>query len=281
MFNGNLLDNNILLNENEDLDFITKELENFLNKKEERDYAIMVHLYKIDVWEDLYQYIENLYNFGIKFDLYVNISLDEDANIDDPEYQELITNLEEIDICENLYLTYSDNRGMDLGGFMTSYLKMLDLGLNYQNIIKMHSKTNFNWRFCMLYALLGNEKIIKRNIDFMSNKNVGMLGNNKISINNLYINSNRVIKYIDRYNDYFNIKDRTGGEFIPGTIFWIKGEILKHYFNKENLKELYEEMPKDYCGSKINTKEGLPHGMERFFGILVNDYGMETHSYLE
>ena len=276
-FKNEELNNNF--DEIEDIDIISKELHLFLNKKEKRNFAVMVHLYKIDVWEDLYQYIENLYNFGVKFDLYINIAIDNEDLILEPEYQELLTNLDEINVYENFYLTYSDNRGMDIGGFMTSYIKMLDLGLSYQNIIKIHSKTNFNWRFCMLYSLLGNEKIIKKNMEIMGYEKTGMLGNNKISISDLYVNSNRVIRYIDKYNDYFNIKNRNSGEFIPGTIFWIKGDILDNYFTKDNLKELYEEMPKYYCGSKENNKEGLPHGFERFFGILVNEYGKETYSY--
>ena len=168
---------------------------------------------------------------------------------------------------------------MDLGGFFTSYNKMLDLGLQYEYIIKIHSKTNFNWRFCMLYALLGTDKIIKNNLDLFRDKNIGMIGNNKISINDLYLNSNKVIKHIDHYYQYFDISNETKGEFIPGTIFWIKGEILEKHFDKDKLEKMYDEMPLDYCGSKINNQEGLPHGFERFFGVLVESCGYETYSY--
>ena len=38
-------------------------------------------------------------------------------------------------------------------------------------------------------------------------------------------------------------------------------------------------MPKDYCGLKENNSEGLPHGFERFFGVLVNAYGSKTCCY--
>jgi hypothetical protein len=276
-----LNDNGLLENDiSNDIDNISKELSLLINKKEKRKYAFMVHLYKIDVWEDIFQYIEKFYNFTkYDFDLYINIALDDEEDIQKEEYQDLLLVLDKVDIYENYYLTFSDNRGMDIGGFFTSYLKMIDLGLQYENIIKIHSKTNFNWRFCMLYSLLGSNKIIKHNIEQMENEKVGMIGNKKIEINNLYVNSNKVTKYIDRYYKFFNIENKKQGEFIPGTIFWIKGEILEHYFTKNILETLYEEMPKDYCGLKENKLEGLPHGFERFFGVLVNDYGSKTCCY--
>ena len=276
-----LNDNGLLENDiSNDIDNISKELSLLINRKEKRKYAFMVHLYKIDVWEDIFQYIEKFYNFTkYDFDLYINIALENDEDIEKEEYQDLLLVLDNINIYENYYLTISNNRGMDIGGFFISYLKMIDLGLQYENIIKLHSKTNFNWRFCMLYSLLGSDKIIKHNLEQMKNEKVGMIGNKKIEINDLYVNSNKVTKYIDRYYKFFDIENKKQGEFIPGTIFWIKGEILEYYFTKNNLEKLYEEMPKDYCGSKENNSEGLPHGFERFFGVLVNDYGLKTCCY--
>ena len=109
--------------------------------------------------------------------------------------------------------------------------------------------------------------------------NIPRIIHKKIEINNLYINSNKVTKYIDRYYNFFDIENKKQGEFIPGTIFWIKGKILEYYFTKNILETLYEEMPKDYCGLKENNTEGLPHGFERFFGVLVNDYDSKTCCY--
>ena len=269
----------IVLNENEKVENIKNELQKFINKKTKRFLCVMVHLFKIDIWEDILQYLERLNKFGIKFDLYVNISVNDNFDIGKKEYKELLEHLDDIDIYENYYLTISDNRGMDLGGFFVSYKKMLDLNLQYEYFIKIHSKTNFNWRFCMLYSLLGSDKIIKNNLDLLKDKNIGMIGNNKMSINKLYVNGNKVIKYIDHYYKYFDIDKDIKGEFIPGTIFWIKGDILEKHFDIEKLEKLYEEMPKDYCGSKTNNKEGLPHGFERFFGVLVKSSGYETYSY--
>ena len=70
-------------------------------------------------------------------------------------------------------------------------------------------------------------------------------------------------------NSISNINSEFEGDFIPGNIFWIKGEILDYYFTKDLLETLYNDMP------KINIDQSF----ERMFGILVADYGKITHSY--
>ena len=74
----------------------------------------------------------------------------------------------------------------------------------------------------------------------------------------------------------FNINFNNQGYFVPGTIFWIKGSILRKYFNKEKLNTCYNTFEKDYCGSKDNLKEGRPHAFERFFGMLVESYNKKS-----
>jgi hypothetical protein len=256
------MNTNILL-ETENIDFISKELKTLINETENRSFAVVVHLYKIDVWEDIYQYLENLYNCNIGYDLYLNIALDNEEDIEKEDYQILLNKLSQINIVKNYYLTLSENKGIDIGGFFKSYLKMIELGLSYKNIIKIHSKTNFNWRFCLLYTLLGSEKIIRANLDLMSQEEIGMIGHNKT-----YININEK-EHFSKMLNLFDINSDFEGDFIPGNIFWIKGEILDYYFTKDLLETLYNNMP------KINIDQSF----ERMFGILVADYGKRTHSY--
>ena len=76
-------------------------------------------------------------------------------------------------------------------------------------------------------------------------------------------------KFINVYNNIFKLNFNKSGYFVPGTIFWIKGSILRKYFNKKNLNITYNTFEKDYCGLKDNISEGRPHAFERFFGMLV------------
>lgn len=277
--------NSIIDDKKDNISFLDKELINLKNlkitydneitnlKKKniknkyfiQRNLAVMIHIFNLDIWEDIYSYLKNLSN--IEFDLFINIAANDDSIFKLQRYQNFIKNISSINICQNLFITYSDNKGMDIGGFITSYLKMIELALNYDSIIKIHTKSNDNWRFAMLYALLGTESIINNNLELMKRDNIGMIGNDLIPLRSI-VNKNSY-RFIDIYMNLFNIKFNSQGHFVPGTIFWIKGSVLSKHFDKEKLYICYNSFNKDYCGSKENIKEGRPHAFERFFGIIV------------
>ena len=250
---------------------------NFYNKKNLKDIGVFIHIYNVEIFDNIYLYVLNLYNLGIKFDLYINLAVNNSKILINDKYTVLLQKLEDIKnkkICDNLYLTYSDNKGMDIGGFFTSYIKIIDNKINYRYILKLHTKVNNNWRFAMLYSLLGNKSIINNNLNLLKKKEIGMIGNDTIDLNNI-INKNSY-RFIHTYISKFNVKYRGRGNFIPGTCFWIKGEILDYYFTKSKLQSCYEEFQQDYCGSKINNREGKPHAFERFFGLMVENFNMKT-----
>ena len=224
---------------------------------EERNLAVLVHLYHIDIWEDIKKYLKILYDSKVNYDLYVNISINDKNDIQNPEYKNLVDNINRLSIYNSVTITYSKNIGLDLGGFIKSYLKILELNLKYKHIIKIHSKQNTNWRFCMLYCLLGSEKIIKTNFKLLETEKLGMIGNNKIRLS-----KDELVENV------FNVKNtnKNINEYIPGGIFWIKGEILDYYFSKQNLQNMYRD-----------EKKMLE--LEKVFGVIVSSYGMFTHSY--
>ena len=270
--------------ENENINIIT----NQTNKKTKTIYkknsntniknlGVFVHIFNINVWNDIYKYLKILNESNYNFDLYINIASSEVKDFGKNEYINLKNEIKHTKIYENLYITHSDNRGMDIGGFFTSYIKMLELNLGYENIIKIHTKTNNNWRFAMMYAILGNKSIIDNNFTKMNQDNIGMIGNQVIDLTNI-INKNSY-NFIHSYLKRFNVKFNNKGGFIPGTIFMIKGSVLRTFFNTQNLRDSYNEFEKDYCGSKINNREGKPHAFERFFGFMVDSCNMKTVSF--
>ena len=146
--------------------------------------------------------------------------------------KKFIADLDNINECQNLYLTYSDDKGMDIGGFIISYLKMIDLGLNYNSIIKIHTKSNDNWRFAMLYSLLGTESIIKNNLNLIHKDNVGMIGNDLIPLQSI-VNRNSY-RFINVYMNIFNINFNNHVIFFLELYFGLKIN-SKKIFNKEKL----------------------------------------------
>lgn len=259
-----------------------KELEikhqNLQNKKiippiiQSNNIAVFIHLFNYHLYDEIYAYLEKLL-IQVKFDLYVNLAVTNKSDLQQPPIQRFLAKLNLQKLSSNLYLTVSNNRGMDIGGFMMSYVKMLELNLKYESIIKIHSKTNNNWRFAMLYSLLGSDKIIRNNLALIRRPDIGMIGNQTLNLK--HMTNRNLYSYIEEYMSLFNI-DKMEGKFIPGTIFWIKGSILQKYFTKSRLQKCYQQYLPDYCGLKNNKREGRPHAFERFFGLLVENSGLQT-----
>lgn len=245
-----------------------------------REMAVVIHLFDISLWDEIIGFVNNLDGFNLNIDLYVNISVNNKSLLDTTVYKKLVEKINKETLFQNIYITQSNNCGMDIGGFFISYCKMLDMGLRYHNIIKIHSKTNKNWRYAMLYALLGTKKIIQKNLRSINIPEVGMIGNEKLSLNYVLAVNKRSYKYLYTYQKYFGINKLDNyGYFIPGTIFWIKGEILDSFFTKQLLVKCYDEFEPNYCGSIINNREGKPHAFERFFGVLVKEAGKKVITY--
>ena len=251
-------------------------LPNVVNKKSNikpSKIAICIHLFNYHLYDEFVNYLKIFIKCGVSFDMYVNLAVNHKNDLNSNQVKKFIQKLQQQTLTPNLYFTVSDNRGMDIGGFLQSYLKMLELKLTYDSIIKIHSKTNNNWRFAMLYALLGNEKIIKSNLELIQKPEVGMIGNQIINLK--HSTNHNLYPYIKQYMQIFKVSKLDGG-FIPGTIFWIKGCVLEKYFNITNLKQCYSQFQQNYCGLTHNKREGKPHAFERFCDILVENCGLQT-----
>ena len=236
----------------------------------QRNLAVFFHIYNFKLFDEIIFYINQI---PVPYDLYINISYNDVSLKKTPEHEKKIKIIKNSVKCANLYVTVSDNKGLDIGGFMISYLKMLKLKIRYHSIIKLHTKSSDSWRFAMIYALLGNQKIISNNLQLIKKNNIGMFGNYTLPI--LHQTSKIIMPEIEKLRILFNF-DNIDGKFIPGTIFWIKGCVLDKYWNQEILNNLYSSYQKNYCGLIIGKKEGAPHAYERFFGAMVKEYGLQT-----
>jgi lipopolysaccharide biosynthesis protein len=240
---------------------------------ETKNIAVMVHIFKVDIYDEIIGYLRNLLLHS-KFDLYINLAINDRKDLQKPNIANFINKVRNQTLVDNCYFTMSDNKGLDIGGFLTSYLKMLELNLNYDSIIKIHTKTNENWRFAMLYALLGNSKIVQHNLQLIEKENIGIIGNQTLLIRNS--SHKGLIPLLNHYMRKFKISGKLEGSFIPGTIFWIKGSVLKRYFTNKLLQGCYDEFKQNYCGYTDRKMEGLPHAFERLFGIMVSSLNKEV-----
>ena len=163
----------------------------------------------------------------------------------------LISEIAEPENIEYLKLKYkeiviiiTENKGMDIGLFLAG-LHYININNHYHDfIIKLHTKTNDEFRDSVLNKLIGDQDIIINNIKKISKENIGMISGTNIykyneykdAFNSNYYHLDNIIKYLyneDINNDYL--------EFVAGTFFICKYKIFK-ILNNNNIEYIYNNL---------------------------------------
>lgn len=174
----------------------------------------------------------------------------------------------------------SPNRGVDVGGFLYTYKKIED---DIDLILKIHTKKGLgsekvpsldllrrgggfainhgkNWFHGLMGGILSSNAQVDNIINnFKEDKSTGMVGFRKYK--NFGVNYNETLRILSKFNLE---KIHENSEFIGGTIFWVRNEILKKYLSNNIIDEIIELMPYGYV-----REPSINHAMERVFGILV------------
>ena len=206
------------------------EYENF---KKIYNIAILLQIGSWSTFLKMERYLENFnkINVNIYFILIDDISTKENIDYITQKYNESV-------------IIITENKGMDIGLFL--------IGLHYINhnnyyhdyIIKLHTKTNDEFRNNTLNRLIGNENTIINNIQKLSKENVGMISGSiiykyheckDVFLSNYYHLDN-VIKYL--YNEDVNNDNL---EFVAGTFFICKYKIF-NILNNNNIEYIYKNL---------------------------------------
>ena len=220
----------------------------------EKNIAIVIHIFYIDVWQEIKNYLTCL---DIDYDLFITIP----ENTPDEHIIEIFKETPHI----HLYMT--ENRGRDVLPFLQI---MQIIGTDsYKYICKMHTKKTGDsalghvWRKLLYYDLIGSNETVQEILQsFKNDETIGMVtGKNTILDSQRYTYGNdRNIQHLATltgiiYDEYYH--------FPAGTMFWTRAEIIApivEQFSKGTL--VFEEE----AGQKDNT---LAHAIERFFGIIA------------
>jgi hypothetical protein len=239
--------------------FISNEANNsFYNVKYENvlnvyNIGISIQIGNWDVFKKMEIYINNLKNININYYFVLIKEFDNDENIN-----YLINNYH-----NNSTIIIGENKGMDIGLFLISlhYIKIKQYIHDY--LIKIHTKTNDDFRNETLKNLFGSYSKIIDNIKLLSKENNGMIsGNiiysynssNSVFQSNLYHIEN-LVKYIYDENIDFNKLDFSGG-----TMFIAKFKIF-NILNFKKIEHLYgllnDENTLDYYWYSIFYKMNI------------------------
>lgn len=199
--------------------------------------AIFIHLGNNYLWDDLNYYLLRIDKN--KFHLFINV-----MNIDDDIRQKII------DSHPNSTIFNFINKGCDIGPFLLFLDHLQKNNLKYDWIMKLHSKTNDNWRNRMFESLIPEDfdnfykKLINENNNFYS------------SYNFIYDYFN--IKYDVEYSNLFNLN----------LIYdWKKAE--DKYQELKNMTPVEKNI---YNNNKNLDKDLLPDIDCELFNHLFGDY---------
>jgi len=146
---------------------------------------------------------------------------------------------------KNLIIIEVKNKGMDIGVFLLSLLYLRDNNLNYDYLVKIHTKTDDRFREHVCEHLIGSKKIINQNIDLLkNNNNIGMLNGT------LTFNYHKNKQFYDNHLNYLEyfcnlLLDESliinNLEFAVGTFFYSKFDVFD-IFNKNHIKLIYNQL---------------------------------------
>ena len=229
--------------------------------------AVCIHLYHIDMIDQIIGYLNNL---EYEYDLFISLV----KNYPESFLRKLRN------ITKNTKILIVENKGMDVGGFLQVY-KTLDK--SYDLILKIHTKKGLGsaqkpsrfflkhgieetkkrgerWFNRSMNGVLQNKTKVKTIIErFQNNKDCGMTGVK------LYNNWNPNVELMNDVFNLMNLKVNYDNYFfVGGTIFWVRNSIFKKYLTDEIIDKILNISPEGYA-----YEPSINHAMERVFGCLV------------
>jgi lipopolysaccharide biosynthesis protein len=243
--------------------------------------AILVHIGTYELWGRMCDYISLFKN---QYDLWLTIS----------QKNEPIDNL--INDIKNRFPTANviivQNRGLDIGGFLYALKEIFNQNIQYDYVLKLHTKTDKRWSDLMTIPLLTNYSLVER--IFKCTRDIGIVSVKRyIQNDNGLINRHHLGNIIKQFNMERNNLRWT---FPAGAVFWIRFDLLRHVFYNQIdwvLANLNDEKTFDTNWMKLNNENNIgnllwnkpnnkhyirdgmiEHALERFFGysIYYNNY---------
>jgi len=230
--------------------------------------AVCVHLYHIDMLDEIRLYLNNIQR---EYDLYVSLTKNYP--------QSFLNNIKKTN--PKTEIIFVKNKGMDIGGFLQVY-KNLDP--SYDLILKIHTKKGLGstktpslhlqrhgaqsaeergrkWFHGLMRGVLNNPNHVNEVIrKFEEDQNCGMIGAKYNT--NFHVNLTQMQKVFSWMKVQTDLK---GHQFVGGTIFWVRNDILKKYLTQSVINKILANSPEGYV-----HEPSINHAMERIFGSLVS-----------
>lgn len=239
--------------------------------------AVIIHLYYHDIWGEIRSYIRNLSH--IDHDLYVSITTDYDD-------AELAAIRAEIQASHpDAVILECENRGMDIGPFVATVDHIRRSGIDYDLILKIHSKKSIvasglaagaQWRRDLYEGLIGSPTLVDRVLSLFGDyPHIGMVGPRTMLIDksskDIEAGANVNQGHMEPLADRLELSDRTQ-LFFRGSMFWCRAKPMLEAFGRSGLT--IGEF--DYGHQPDNSKA---HAIERLFACVIRSEGLVVHPF--
>ena len=183
--------------------------------------AVALHLFNFTLLDELYQYLQNLSKAGYRYDLYVAVPFGED-----------ITQLRKY--WPQAIVTTHENRGFDIASFFT--LCQLMMSRKYDFVLKLHTKSDANWRRSLIHPLLSTPQQAKLVLEYFKNPSIGMVGAKPWVIpmgSQWGIYQHHITDICQQWE-----VPLIPCHFIGGTVFWVRWSLFETAMRKVNLPQV-------------------------------------------
>lgn len=227
--------------------------------------AVVVHLYYIDVIEEIVKYIENII---VPLDIFVTTPFEGDIT-------SIIDRLARTASSVSLYVT--ENRGRDIGPFIALYRSgALD---GYDAILKIHSKKSTYsdkgdaWRDGLYRSVVGDSLTVLRTIELLRSGEVGIVGPHIYYLTNeRYWGADRdAVRHLLTVMNLLEAGDEPELGFFAGSMFWFQPRALSALHTVDEAELRFEPE----SGMQDGT---LAHAIERLFCPIARKAGYRTTS---
>lgn len=209
---------------------------------------------QLSEWTETLQTISGLVRGKFSIDLYVTVVSDTDAETVREKWMDLF-NIKALDKCPN--------RGMDVGGFIWQFTRLMSdwTGHEYVAILKLHTKSDKNWRQKMVEPFLTSK--LPEYINEMYTKNLGWVGARSFAWRREW-KEQHITRDMER-QAFGRITHPIERLFIAGTIFMHSFSLMLEMMRTPGLRSAITAV---YTHSPIGrVNDSWPHAWERFFGI--------------
>lgn len=227
--------------------------------------CVIVHIFYIDLYEEIKKYLANL--SGLVYDIYFNVV----ENNWTLEFHRLVQS-----DFPNARIIVSKNVGRDIGGFFNLLNYIRDIR-SYTAFLLLHSKKSphipeelsSKWRKDLLESTIGSREIVLQNMYLLEDPSTGLIGTalwRHRSVDKNYKKFRYLLKVLDIS------KENSHCDYLSGTIMWTNPKIIDYLYSK--CKKLKFE---DGNNKSLEFhKDGqFAHAVERVFGNICQQLSLK------